>query len=244
MKKIYYIAAALIVLFMFPLFGFAAYTAEPDEITEDMADDVTEDIADKIADDEITVEPDMEMVDFDDFTAENTTLPTGAATVIDYGTDPEGRLFYTIMTPDEHVFFLVIDTSSADNNVYFLNAVTVDDLVPLAQKPLLTQNIQTTTVSPNTANAPEQPAEPLIPTANGDDSVQKSSNTGMIILVVAIAAAGGVVGWYFKIYRPKQQRLADGDEYSPSADDLESDCFDDWDDDSSETGDRESEGDE
>ena len=34
-------------------------------------------------------------------------------------------------------------------------------------------------------------------------------NMGTILLILAIAAVGGGAGWYFKVYRPKQQRAAE-----------------------------------
>ena len=40
----------------------------------------------------------------------------------------------------------------------------------------------------------------------------KGGNMGTILLVLAIAAVGGGAGWYFKVYRPKQQRAAETEE--------------------------------
>mgnify|MGYP001609380501 CR=1 FL=1 len=37
-------------------------------------------------------------------------------------------------------------------------------------------------------------------------------NMGTILLILAIAAVGGGAGWYFKVYRPKQQRAAETEE--------------------------------
>ena len=65
------------------------------------------------------------------------TPPGGQGTVIDNasGTAAEsGREFFTIATPDENVFYLVIDRQRDSENVYFLNAVTESDLMALAQK--------------------------------------------------------------------------------------------------------------
>ena len=42
--------------------------------------------------------------------------------------------FYTITTADESVFYLVIDKQKTSENVYFLNTVTTDDLLPLAEQ--------------------------------------------------------------------------------------------------------------
>jgi hypothetical protein len=60
--------------------------------------------------------------------------PDGTGTVQDNVTDETGKEFFTIMTPDENVFYLVIDRERQEENVYFLNAVTEDDLLSLAKK--------------------------------------------------------------------------------------------------------------
>ena len=47
--------------------------------------------------------------------------PEGTGTVVDNATDEDGKEFFTITTPSENVFYLVIDRQRTDNNVYFLN---------------------------------------------------------------------------------------------------------------------------
>ena len=54
----------------------------------------------------------------------NPFTPDGTGTVVDKATDKDGKEFYTITTPDENIFFLVIDNQKSSENVYFLNAVT------------------------------------------------------------------------------------------------------------------------
>ena len=54
--------------------------------------------------------------------------------MVDNATDEDGKEFYTITTADESIFYLVIDKQKTSENVYFLNAVTVDDLLPLAEQ--------------------------------------------------------------------------------------------------------------
>ena len=51
----------------------------------------------------------------------------GTGTVVDNATDEDGKEFYTITTPDENIFYLVIDKQKTTDNVYFLNAVTEAD---------------------------------------------------------------------------------------------------------------------
>ena len=251
--KTRWIAAAFAAFFMFTFFSVAAYAAPVDEtpVPEDVAEiENTEHEAvseyapetEEPGEDEYTdMDMDdlsamlslfmlMSMMDSDeppaqDTNAPNPALPPGTATVIDYSTDPDGRLFYTIMTPDEHVFYLVIDKNSNTDNVYFLNAVTVADLLPLAQSPPQTQG-GTVTPPPTAETETEQP-EATPPPAEQEQE-QGGGNAGTLIFIVIIVVLGGGAGWYFKIYKPKQQNTADSEEYDPSLDGTESDYADDW----------------
>ena len=63
----------------------------------------------------------------------NPFTPDGTGTVVDNATDQDGKEFFTITTAEEAVFYLVIDRQRETENVYFLNAVTVADLMALAE---------------------------------------------------------------------------------------------------------------
>jgi len=252
--KMRIIAAALAAFFMLPVLGITAFAAEIEDTTAPAviagdADDPA-DALDGDAETETEDTPDTD-VDLGDLSgllslfmlmgmmggndapaAELPALPPGTASVIDYNTDPDGRLFYTIMTPDEHVFYLVIDKNSATNNVYFLNAVTISDLIPLAQNPLPQQG-GSVTLPPETPGGTENPAVDPPPV----DTPQNGGNTGMYIIVGLLVIVGGGAGWYFKIYKPKQERMASGDEYDPSLNEADNDFADDWGDDSDDTDD-------
>lgn len=65
---------------------------------------------------------------------QNPFTPAGQASVLDNATDEDGKEFYTFITPEENVFYLVIDNQRDSENVYFLNDVTEDDLMALAKK--------------------------------------------------------------------------------------------------------------
>ena len=65
---------------------------------------------------------------------QNPFTPDGTGTVVDNATDEDGKEFYIITTADESVFYLVIDKQKTSENVYFLNTVTTDDLLPLAEQ--------------------------------------------------------------------------------------------------------------
>ena len=225
------IAAMIAALFMLPALGLTAFATELDEspealtVTEDIESTDTEEPAELLEADETPEAPDTEDAPPEEIpeTVELPPLPLGAATVIDYNTDPDGRLFYTIMTPDEHVFYLVIDKSSNTDNVYFLNAVTVADLLPLAE---MTEQPTDNVVAPPPATTlePEQPTETPPPA----EQSQSGNNMGMYIIIGILVIAGGGAGWYFKIYRPKQQGMASGEEYDPSLNENDNDYDDDW----------------
>ena len=46
------------------------------------------------------------------------------ASVLDNAVDGDGKEFYTFITPEENVFYIVIDNQRDSENVYFLNAVS------------------------------------------------------------------------------------------------------------------------
>ena len=126
--------------------------------------------------------------------------PEGTGTVVDNATDEDGKEFYTIQTPDEHVFYLVIDKQRTSENVYFLDAVTVKDLLSLAQAE---KEPETVEPEPAPTPTPSEPSEPEL--APAPAPTKGNSPVGTILLVLAVTLIGGGAGWYFKIYRPKHQ---------------------------------------
>ena len=169
-----------------------------------------------------------------------TTPPGGQGTVIDNVTTTSGengREFFTIATPDENVFYLVIDRQRDSENVYFLNAVTESDLMALAEK-----DTQGTSESAIPDPAPELVCtckEKCVPgevdtdcpvcllsykdctgvaaTSSEDpnpepEPEQKSGGgAGTVIIVLIAALAVGGAGWYLKIYKPKKD-MEDADD--------------------------------
>ena len=129
--------------------------------------------------------------------------PSGTGTVVDNATDEDGKEFFTIMTPAENVFYLVIDRQRETENVFFLNAVTEADLLALAEMPA---EPTPPAPAPEPANDPEPTEEPE------PEQPKATGGAGMLLLALAVVGIGGGAGWYFKIYRPKKQRAAESEE--------------------------------
>lgn len=145
-------------------------------------------------------------------TEEETTAkpftPEGTGTVVDNATDGDGKEFFTITTPSENVFYLIIDRQRDGQNVYFLNAVTEKDLLALAEKdpePEVTEPVMEPEPETEPPTEPEPEPEP-----------EKTSGfpMGNILMIAAVLLAGGGVGYYFKVYRPKHEAPdMDNEEY-------------------------------
>jgi len=137
--------------------------------------------------------------------------PDGTGTVVNYANDGAGKEFYVIQAVDGHVFYLVIDTEKSSQNVYFLNVVTLDDLLPLAaptesggagssvnvtpSAPVMTPTTDTV-VTPSPSPSPVQ-------TTPAQTQTQSGGNSGTLFLVIAVVLIGGGTAYYFKVYRPK-----------------------------------------
>ena len=170
-----------------------------------------------------------------DTTPRNPTAltPDGQGTVMDDVTDENGKEFFTFTTPSENTFYLIIDRQRDSENVYFLNAVTENDLMALAEKgdgsastsaipdpaPVCVCKDKCEAGADNTAcpvcvlsmndcagtaPAPAATQEPEKP--------KESNNTGTIVIVLLAMLAVGGAGWYFKIYKPKHD-MSDAEDF-------------------------------
>lgn len=132
--------------------------------------------------------------------------PSGTGTVVDNATDQEGKEFFTITTPDESIFYLVIDRQRGSENVYFLNAVTLADLAALAES---AGEELPGTLAPAPTLAPNPDPEP---SPEPEPEAGAKGNAAPLLLGLAVVLIGGGAGWYFKIYRPKHQKAPEPEE--------------------------------
>lgn len=169
-------------------------------------------------------------------TAKNPMTPEGQAAVLDNATQEEGKEFYTFETQAGNIFYLVVDKQRDADNVYFLNAVTENDLKTLAEpaaekepesvipkEPVCScrdkcriGGIDTscrvclTDLSACTGQEPEQEEGE----AEASQREEPESGGGFFFILLAVLAAGGA-GYYLKVYKPRH----DPDE-EEDADDL------------------------
>ena len=175
----------------------------------------------------------------DDGQAEQTSTaltPDGQGTVVDNVTDQDSKEFFTFTTPNDNIFYLIIDKERESENVYFLNAVTESDLLALAEKDQEPEDnnvsaipdpepvcICTDKCAPGEVNT----ACPVCvlslkdctgkaPAADPDtdpepEKPEKGNSSTMILVVIAVLAVGGA-GYYLKIYKPKHD-LDDADDF-------------------------------
>ena len=140
---------------------------------------------------------------------QNPFTPDGTGTVVDKATDEDGKEFYTITTADESVFYLVIDKQKTSENVYFLNAVTVDDLLPLAKQ----GEEPAEEVTPEPEPEPTEPVEEVTEPEPEPEAKKTDSPLLSLLLIGAVVLIGGGVGYYFKIYKPKHEAPDLEDDY-------------------------------
>ena len=140
---------------------------------------------------------------------QNPFTPDGTGTVVDNATDEDGKEFYTITTADESVFYLVIDKQKTSENVYFLNAVTVDDLLPLAKQ----GEEPAEEVTPEPEPEPTEPVEDVPEPEPEPEPEKPDSSLLSLLLVGAVVLIGGGAGYYFKIYKPKHEAPDLEDDY-------------------------------
>ena len=143
---------------------------------------------------------------------DNRTLtPKGNAQLVDDVSDNENLQFITVTARDGNVFYFVIDKGAQSENVYFLNTVDESDLEALVEQ---TDKKPTASAKPEqTENTAETDLSETDKKDNSDTKAEKSeqpeqsrqkNNSGLFI-VLALAAAVGIGGYYYKVILPKKK---------------------------------------
>lgn len=215
-----------------------SYDTENTETAADKSDDAAGAAAEDATDGTSTDKPAGTGTDADGASGEAADTPASAAltpdgqgTVVDHVIGQDGKEFYTITTPSESIFYLIIDNERDSDNVYFLNAVTESDLMALAEKD---------TEQPSESAVPEPvpvcsckekcvPGEvntgcPVcvlaykdctgVAAAPGDQPEVKREtpdNSTILLIALAVLAVGGA-GYYLKIYKPRKE-LDDAEDF-------------------------------
>jgi hypothetical protein len=144
---------------------------------------------------------------------QNAFTPSGGGTVQDVATDEDGKEFYTITATDGSVYYLIVDRLRGTENVYFLTAVTKDDLAGLAQDAGVEVTPEIT--SPDVTEPTREEATQTEPSPEPEQSEEKkdSGMVGTVIFILIAAVCAGAVGYYFKVLRPRRQTADEEDEY-------------------------------
>ena len=140
----------------------------------------------------------------------NPFAPNGTGTLVDTATDTDGKEFYTIITPDEHVFYLVIDRQRGTKNVYFLDAVTEKDLLSLAEGIEIDEPVIPT---PTPVPISEPTSQPVQDTQSEPEQQNHAGDITVVVLIIAVIA--GVAVYFIKFRKPKNsaKRKSSFDEY-------------------------------
>ena len=142
---------------------------------------------------------------------DNRTLtPKGNAQLVDDVSDNENLQFITVTARDGNVFYFVIDKGAQSENVYFLNTVDESDLEALVEKsdkkptatekPEQTENTAETDLIENDTKDKKDKTEK----SEQPEQKQQKNNSGLFI-ILALAAAAGIGGYYYKVILPKKK---------------------------------------
>lgn len=132
----------------------------------------------------------------------------GNGQLLDDKADDDTKQFLTVQTKNGNTFFLVLDRSSNTENVYMLSMIDETDLAEFIPETEKLEKEEPAVVLPETEPTPvveETKPEPE------SETEHRGSNMGML-LVIALAAAGGIGAYYFKVVKPKKAEAEAGDE--------------------------------
>lgn len=158
------------------------------------------------------------------------TDPTDAKADVTEHDDGSKKEFYTIQTDSEKVFYLIIDKSGENEQVYFLTEISERDLLNVTAdtKQTLPQNSAITESAVPDDTKDQTDVEHLLENEEKETEVstesesviepdvkeKKEGNSMVVYVIMAIAAAIGIgAGYYFKVYKKKQEMEEDEELY-------------------------------
>ena len=132
--------------------------------------------------------------------------------------------FYTISTKSGKIFYLIVDNSKAQDNVYFLTEVSEKDLMNFTLSDSVTlPEVDTVYAEPEKQAEEDDSAEPTETPEKEEEEVQmpeEKSSVGTYLLIGIIVVGVAGAGWYFKVYKPKHE-YDDEDEMEDDEDESE-----------------------
>lgn len=147
-----------------------------------------------------------------------------ADSVAKTGTE-DTKEFYTISTKSGKIFYLIVDNSKSQDNVYFLTEVSEKDLMNFTLSDSVTlPEVDTVYAEPEKQVEEEKPETTETPeNEKEEEKVQMPEDqnpwgTYLLIGLVAVGALAG--GYYFKVYKPKHE-YDDEDELEDEDDESE-----------------------
>jgi len=157
--------------------------------------------------------------------------PEGNLTLVDDidEDEDEGSIlqYMTVQTKSGAYFYIVVDRSSNENNVYFLNTVDEADLMALMDDNTREQFTQAEETKSEMANAGfmnlEGNSEETSESEKEKEEDSKKSSTGnpLAMLLIFVLLGGGVVFAYYKLKIQPQKRLKSDDDEMEFYDDEE-----------------------
>ena len=160
---------------------------------------------------------------------DNRTLtPKGNAQLVDDVSDNENLQFITVTARDGNVFYFVIDKGAQSENVYFLNTVDESDLEALVEKsdkkPTATAKQEQTENTAETDSTDNDTKDKKDKTEKSEQQEQnwQTNNSGLFV-ILALAAAAGIGGYYYKVILPKKklEQVDDLDDFDFEDEDTE-----------------------
>lgn len=187
-KKLIMVLLAAVMLIGSQTTAFA-YVDQGTETTESEAETTTSD--ETVIEDEHTEEG-----------GSSFSVP-GNAEVLDDISDDSSKEFLTITTKNNNTFYIVIDRSSATENVYMLSQIDENDLSEFLDEKVQEES-ETSGVVIEDIHTEEETTEPVVDEPVEEEKKDLGTNAGLLSILV-LAGVGVGAYYYFKIYKGKQE---------------------------------------